>query len=274
MAIANILVHVDNTAAAHSRAIIAAALANAFQASITGLYVRPTGDAPLLGGSVAGHRLAETLHDEIDQNAKEARDNFCLVAGSTAFEWIDVPGSLMENAVRNSRFSDLVVVGQSPVLEGLTERHLGRHLVLHSGKPVLIVPDGCTAEPPLKSVIIGWNGSRESARAVSDAIPILKLAKSVEVVMISAAPAGAGLEPGSSAICKYLAKHGVAATETVIPDNSTFGVGGLILAYAAERNVDLIVMGAFGRSKVRAAVLGASSDKVLDETSRLVVMSH
>ncbi len=92
--------------------------------------------------------------------------------------------------------------------------------------------------------------------------------------MISATQVEPATQPQGVKICAHLAEHGIGATGTVVADQAAVGVGGLILARALEQRADLIVMGAYGRSRVREALLGGTSDQVLTEAKILTLMSH
>ena len=104
MAFTNILVHVDSTQAAATRVGVAATLAAARKARVTGLYVRPNAKVPLLASSAVGPQLAELLQADADLQAKQMQDAFLsLVAPVCAAEWIDVPGSLTDTVVTQAR---------------------------------------------------------------------------------------------------------------------------------------------------------------------------
>lgn len=273
----DILVHVDRSVSCALRIRIAAALAKEHRATLSGLYVRPIADVPLMASSATGPRLEDALHETADHQAEWALQEFRACAGDEiGIEWIDVGGDLLDVGVRQARMADLVVVGQAPVLIGLSQTHLASHLVLHSGRPVLVVPEGEEqGAPPFERVLVAWNGSREIVRAISDAMPILKAAQLVEVLMISAQsfPGESIMSPGG-AIRNYMARHEVPVTTKVVAVDPIYGVGGSILARATELNANLIVMGGFGRSKIRETLLGGTSDEVLANASVPIVMSY
>ena len=166
------------------------------------------------------------------------------------------------------------MIGQSPVFAGLTETRLDTQVTLRSGRPVLVVPDGHPVASTFERVILGWNGSREATRAISDAIPILKQAKFVEVLTISAHSVEPSAPPANIRICDYLLGNGIKAIGKTLPDSTVHGVGGLILARAAEQMADLIVMGALGRSRLRETMLGGVTDEVMAKTKIPLLMSH
>ncbi len=121
--------------------------------------------------------------------------------------------------------------------------------------------------------MVAWNATRESVRAVVDALPLLKQASAVEVVVFNAdrATGEHGQEPGAD-IGLYLARHGVKVT--VHDDVTAIDVGNSLLSRAADWGSDLIVMGAYGHSRLRQMFLGGVSDTVIKSSPVPVLMSH
>jgi nucleotide-binding universal stress UspA family protein len=137
---------------------------------------------------------------------------------------------------------------------------------------VLVVPRYGTFDTVGERVLVAWNGSREATRAVHDALPILKLATKVTVLSIDP-ERDTGDRIPSADIALHLARHGVAAegTSTVGLDIS---VGDLLLSRAADLGADLIVMGAYGHSRMRELVLGGATRHILQHMTVPVLMSH
>ena len=146
-------------------------------------------------------------------------------------------------------------------------------VALTTGRPVLVVPF-IGAKPPGKIVLLCWNASREAARAAADALPFLKAAQKVIVLVVNptVSAEGHGEEPGADAAA-WLARQGVKVTvqRDVAPDAD---VGGLILSRAADHDADLIVMGIYGHSRMREMVLGGASRTLLASMTVPVLMSH
>jgi nucleotide-binding universal stress UspA family protein len=148
-------------------------------------------------------------------------------------------------------------------------------LVIESGRPVLIVPN---AEAGLHriadKVVVAWNGRREAAHAVYDALPILKCAQEVKVVWINPQLENeVSREIPAADICAALARHNVRceATEQVQLRGS---VGETLLAFADEMNADLLVMGCYGDTRLREFAFGDASRHVLAHMALPVLMSH
>jgi len=145
-------------------------------------------------------------------------------------------------------------------------------LALGVGRPVLIVPRYGTFETVGERVLVAWNGSREATRAVHDALPLLKLASSVTVLSIDPEHDTGDRIPGAD-IALHLARHGVAA-EGMSTVGLDISVGDLLLSRAADLGADLIVMGAYGHSRVRELVLGGATRHILQHMTVPVLMSH
>jgi nucleotide-binding universal stress UspA family protein len=118
---------------------------------------------------------------------------------------------------------------------------------------------------------VAWNGSREAARAVADALPLLAAAERVSILMVRPEPDGMGAPPGAD-VTHHLGRHGVKVEPVRIDDAGD--VGALLLARCAAAGADVLVMGAYGHSRLRELVLGGATRTVLHETTLPVLLSH
>ncbi len=143
-----------------------------------------------------------------------------------------------------------------------------------AGRPVLILPGSGEARLALDEIVIGWDGGREAARAVFDALPLLKAAKKVRVIHVgSQKDTGAkGIMPGAS-LTEALGRHGVTAEMQAF---STEGhdTGQTLLRCADDCSAGLIVMGAYGHSRLAEFIFGGATRFVLGRLNRPVLMSH
>ena len=273
----DILVHVDDSDAAPGRLDAAIELAERFGAHLTGVYVDPGIALPALMDVPIAPNLIDELEDEHQRRCAEAERRFREKTSHSeiASEWRLARGELADTLSRHARYADLVILGQEGsddqkmVVGGLPDS-----VVLTCGRPALVVPYIGATAPPGKYVIVAWNGSREAARAVNDALPLLKQAEKVEVMCINASDGeeeDADL-PGAD-LSLHLARHGVKAEaqSTVARD---IDVGDLLLARAADHGADLIVMGAYGHARWREVVLGGVTRHLLAQMTVPVLMSH
>jgi len=121
-------------------------------------------------------------------------------------------------------------------------------------------------------VLVAWNGSREATRAVHDALPLLRRAEKVTVLSIDPDEDAEPRLPGAD-VSLHLARHGVTAQAATIAGTDV-AVGDLLLSYAADHDIDLIVMGAYGHTRLREVVLGGATRTLLRHMTVPVLMSH
>ncbi len=177
----------------------------------------------------------------------------------------------LDEVVHELRLSDLVVVAEDdtdhpePLRAQLIEA-----ILFHAGAPLLIVPRHPQAAPAdLGRVIIAWDGTITASRAVRSALPFLTAASSVEIVVVDD-----GKElPTGQRLTGYLARHGVAATTVTLP-NPHKDVAGVLRQHAAETGAGLIVMGAYGHSRLLEWILGGATRGMLRKQSIPILMAH
>ena len=286
MGLKDVLVTLDATAIGERRLRSAAELAREHGAHLTGLYVvEPLQLAGYLSPSVSGYvdiaamEAIEARHREAAQAAAARVEpvfaEACRVAGVTG-EWRFVEGDTAEIGVLHARYADLAIVGQldpenPPASSGMAR--LPEQLALASGRPVLIIPYAGRFESIGRRVLVAWSRTREAARALNDALPVLQRADNVMVLSINPERgAAAGELPGAD-IARHLARHGVKAeaSYTVAED---IDVGNALLSRAADLGADLIVMGCYGHSRMRELILGGATREILRHMTVPVLMSH
>jgi nucleotide-binding universal stress UspA family protein len=280
MALKDILVNLDATAASAARLDLACALARKHDAHLTGLFVVDISVAAMAGAEGGGAALAELI--EIMRRdglaaAKVAEDAFRerTRREGVAAEWRMVEGVAPQQVALHGRYSDLIVVGQDSPEEGAPAAGpLLEAALFTSGRPVLVVPFAGRFETVGKRVLIGWNAKREAARAVHDALPLMAGAEAVSVLVVNPQPGSDlhGEEPGAD-VAQHLARHGVTVTveRVVAPD---LGADDALLNRAAESGADLIVIGGYGHSRLRELVLGGVTRGLLRHMTVPVLMSH
>ena len=157
-----------------------------------------------------------------------------------------------EVSALRARIADLVVLGRAR--EAHAGARLAEALALGGGTPLLIVPEGGAAPRAFDRVVVAWNGSREAKRAMSDALPFLARAASVEVVVIDE-PHRLAMELQVEGLLDHLARHGVTARLTRV-ENGAVPVAACLVQHCADVGADLMVMGVYGRSRAAETVLG------------------
>jgi nucleotide-binding universal stress UspA family protein len=278
MAYKSILVHVDETARCAVRLDLAFELAQAFGAHVVALALTPEPSVPQSMAIAYGLELAQ-VHERAIREAldpvKEAFSQRAQRAGVSS-EWRESRGEPVAAAALHARYADLLIVGQSDPGDARSEPVRGflEHLLLGAGKPMLVVPYAGSFKSVGSKVLVAWNASRESTRAVTDALPLLERAKSVAVLVIDPqeAPGIHGDTPGAD-IALYLARHGVKAEARPTPSGKV-DVGDVILSRASDIGADLIVMGAWGHSRMRELVMGGATRTLLEQMTVPVLLSH
>ena len=285
MGLKDILVHLDTTEQTPARLALAARLAAQHGAHLTGVHIIDIPPASFFYG--AAIPFLPAAPDEIVERMREDAQA-AAVPVETAFresvrrdgiegEWRLAEGQGPATLALHARYADVAVVGQ-PNPKGVQDGSDGSipiTAVLGSGRPVLTVPYAGTFPVVGKRVLVAWNASREAARAVADALPLLQAAEHVTILAINPKRGIGGQGGGVPAadIALHLARHGVQAeaAHTVAKDISD---GEALLSYAADISADLIVAGAYGHSRVRETVFGGVTRTLLAEMTVPVLLSH
>ena len=269
MNIKDILLHVDNRQTCPKRIDTALRLARTFDAQLTGLYVTELPYFTLRQSSAESDR----------EMARELFRNKAEEAGLEA-EWVEADcaaaGMGMIEAVNfHAHYRDLVIVGQtdSAARDRSVPDDLPDRAVLGAGRPVLVVPYAGEFDTVGKRILLAWRGGPESSRAVNDAMPFLRQARSVTLLSVTT-PGGDGeFGPASGDMVAHLARHGVVA-ETEQVDPLGLSVGDLLLNRAAELGSDLLVMGAYSQTRRGIPGLGDVGRHLLRYMTLPVLMSH
>jgi len=276
MPIKDILVHVDSTAKSDARLQIAVELAERNEAHLVGLHVKPSFVIPI--SPDGGDFYAQLLEDQErynDQNAAAARGKFdaAMRKVNISQEWRAVSGDPSDMIRRHARYADLVVVGQdNPEADGQAA-DLPNGVLLSTGRPVLVVPNESNVKTFARNVMVAWDDGIQATRAIHDAMPILQAAENVTVVAINPAETGDHGSMPCVDICTHLARHGVTAHAYPITTNE-LATESVILKRAFEHGSDLLVMGAYGHSRMREFVFGGVTAHVLEHMQLPVLMSH
>lgn len=182
-----------------------------------------------------------------------------------------LPGRARQEFGRLTRTFDMIIIEQ-PSRDGESgDELLVEAALFHSGRPVMIVPYIQKDEIKLDHVLVGWDGGVTAARAVGDAMPLLKKAGKVDVVTIVSKRVDEKEMPGFD-IARHLARHGVNAEVKRLPSGEE--PASTLLSYAADASTDLMVMGGYGHSRLREFVLGGTTRNILASMTVPVLMSH
>jgi nucleotide-binding universal stress UspA family protein len=271
-----ILVHLDDSPRSAVRAQLAAGLARDCGAHLVGVAIVPPLVIPGTSHPEVVVRILTDHHRENRENCRKLAAAFADTAqrsGVSSVEGRVAEGDPAQIVALHARYADLVVAGQ-PGGEAGMGSHFVESVLLTSGRPVLIVPTAMATDTLGTTVVVAWNASREATRAVTDALPMLARAGRTHVVTVNATPdeGGHGEVPGTD-IALYLSRHGVKA-EVDATYAEDVDIGEWLLSRAADLGADLIVMGAYGHSRLRELVLGGATRTLIDSMTVPVLMSH
>jgi len=278
MSIKDILVYLDTSAACSERIDVALRLAEKFDARLAGLFVRSMPYVPHFVAAQIGPDIYDTQKKVAEREEMTVRKLFlerCDKAGRPG-EWRSEDGDMIEVICTHSKYNDLVVIGQyNPDDDHRAgEMGLADNVVMDAGRPVLVVPHTGTFPIIGNKIMLAWNASRESTRAAHDALPFMQTSEHVQVV--AANPQDNDEAHGDlpcAQITGHLSRHAVTAeAKTIYADD--LSVGELLLSRASEDGVDLLVTGAYGRSRLRELIMGGVTRHLLNYTTIPVLMSR
>lgn len=273
----DILVHADATPAAATRLDAAALLATAHKAHLVALHVDsiPFTPVDLMGTGVTTELIEWQLNmrkerTEAAQQAVRAAEQ----RHGIAFEWRKVEGAIDDAVIDQGCYADLIVLSQNNRLTDI-ETPVGTmagNILMAAGRPVLIVPNEFKGKSIGRRVLVAWKPGAEATRAVHDALPLLVQSEAVTVMRVNPGPE----EPAHNAgfdLANHLARHGVKVTVTPVlaPDTAA---GTAIVDQARAMQADLIVMGAYGHSRLRELVFGGATKQMLQAPPVPVLMSR
>jgi len=276
MSFRTILVHVDTTERGNRNLAAAISLADSYDTHITGLYVKPPTSLPSYASVHVPPEVFEMIEQDQEKLAVAAEKTFVDAMAAAGREdrsdWHYAAGPIAETISRIGRCSDLIIIGQeNDDVDGTAYTEVPDDVVISSGRPVLIVPYTGISATLGDRILVAWDHSRESARAVADALPFLKRASTVSVVSVDPKHSEGDI-PGAD-IARYLSEHGIKALVTRFTDKD-LAVDDVLLNQASDSGADMLVMGAYGHSRLREMVLGGVTRHILDHMTVPVLMSH
>jgi nucleotide-binding universal stress UspA family protein len=280
MHLKDILLHVDSSPASQGRLRLACGIARRHAAHLVALYCieppsmvafSPWGD-PGFTDFPAVEQIKEQFRTAAFRamGPVEAAFRTQTERADISTEWRVAEGVGAVPLIQQARCADLTVLGQADL-----ERASGwrpEEVVLASGRPALLVPAVGDFEVIGRRVLIAWNASREAARALGDALPLLANAQAVTVLSIGLKDM-LGNERRGAEVVRHLARHRINATAAASTAEEV-DVGDVILSRAADHAADLIVMGAYGHSRTREWLLGGVTRHLLRHMTVPVLMAH
>jgi nucleotide-binding universal stress UspA family protein len=258
----------------------AVSVASALEAHIAGIAFVYDVSIPMseLGYNPGGVMdVTDALRRDNEAAAKAALDRFAAAAARAGVS--AEPRILSANSdnagdqfSRIARRFDLAIVGQTEPNGSAAEAIISESTLFGSGRPMIVVPYIHKAPFKLDRVMVCWDGSRPATRAIADAMPLLKRAGNIEVVMITNERSKQGEIEGAD-MGQHHARHGLKVeVNRITRDN--LDVANVLLSHLADSDANFIVMGGYGHSRLREFVLGGVTRTVLHSMTAPALMSH
>ena len=274
----SILVHVDTSPHCPVRLAQAQQLAQAHDCAVTALYATSPTDLQYPFGMAPAMEVAAMSGAMESRRREQARAHFdtAAAAGGNRLQWAELRRDQSLLAFnRSALYADLVLLGQhDPALGSMQDvpNDFVQWTLHDSGKPALVLPYTLHQPTPMRTALVAWKESREAARALSAALPLLRQADQVHVVMWndSATP---HIPTDTAPLQTCLQRHGVVA-EFHPQGQATSQLGDHLLSLAADLGADLLVMGCYGHARIREWVTGGVTRTVLASMTLPVLMAH
>jgi nucleotide-binding universal stress UspA family protein len=286
MGLRDLLVLLDGSLRDEVKLTVALELARRDDAHLTGLcpleLLLPADMSFALGGYPDLWALPE-FAKQVDSQARakaaviEASFLETLRREGIRGDWVLETGSLISAVTRRAHTVDLVVIGQADPDYPLpaAARTFVEDILMTAGRPLLLIPYAGRFDKIGTNALVGWTPTRESARAVHDALPTLPPGGKVVVLTVEISRGGTEPEALPTAdIAEHLSRHGldVSAARTVVSDG--LSPADALLDYASDIGADLLVVGGYGHSRTREMIMGGVTRDLLRHMTVPVLMSH
>jgi len=273
MAIKDLAVAFNGGESARAALRLAVRMAEKYGANITGLHVSP----PLKMDSLTRQWIPESAlealkkaeADNIAGIEARFREDLEALGHTNNADWSAETGEPTRVLAKAARYFDILLTGQVDRGSGTADLLRPEDVVLLAGKPVIIVPTSYKDRAFNEFAVVAWDGSRPAARALTDAMQILETKKRLDIVTVvpDETPPDCGHD-----ILRHLRRHGIDARQVVLREDG--GIGRTILAHCAKTDPDIMVMGAYSRTRIREDIFGGTTRDVLENMTTPVLMAH
>jgi len=273
-----LLVHVDASPHTPARLAVARSIAQAHSAALNALYAVTPSLVAVPFAPEAGAEIAATLSEIDDEHRDAARRKFeqALAGADLRTAWaeaVDIP--VVTAFAQQALYADLLVLGQHDPNEGAwsgVSFDFVESVLAMSGKPAVVLPYEDALDKVGDNIVIAWKPTREAARAVAAAVPLMQRARKVHILAWPTEEARVG--GASLDLDGYLRQRGIEAVWHREGGGEPEFLGELLLSRAFDLQADLLVMGCYGHSRAREWVLGGTSRTVLRSMTLPVLMAH
>lgn len=275
--IKDIMVHLDGSPEDEIRLEHGQALASAERAHLIGIYTNLLPELtiamPMDGGAAAIQvltELEEKTRKEGDATAKRLTERLAGLQVPSKLRRLDeTPTALCAQVVEQARCADLFIATRpygdtkTPDWSDLIEA-----VLFGSGRALMLVPPGRHRQGPINTVLVAWNGSRESSRALREGLDFIEQATRTVVLIVDPAPDGMSKE-----VEDHLARHGLSA-EIITVESQDRRIADVILDEARRASADLVVMGAYGHTRLREQIFGGATRDMLAASESPILVAH
>lgn len=230
------------------------------------------GSGAVLVAAAMDRAEAEARENEAALNAALGSQPSALRSGVESV--VTQLGAVTDVVASRARYSDLVVLplpyGKS---RGVADEAVTEAALFEGMAPVLIVPDSGMVSSDPRRIVVAWNQSREALVAARRAMPFLKRAENVQIVVIDPPAHGPERSDPGGLLCQLLVRHGVHAEVTVLA-KSLPRVSDVLARHLRDVDAELLVMGAYGHSRFREAIIGGATRDMLENAPIPVFLAH
>jgi nucleotide-binding universal stress UspA family protein len=273
----DIITHLDATPTDEIRLGHAEAIATQFGAHLTGVYTNMLPEAIAYSAEVGAEAIFEMeqrLRQRGATKAKMLAERLTRLGVPSELRKIeDLPHLLRAAVAREARWADLFVASCPRETDDRQWGSMIESVLFEGGHGVYLIPPGLRAREAMRTIVIGWADTREAARAVTEAMPLLRLATAVHLVGVKEYTNEAAALATLSDIAAHLARHGV-TTSINVALASDKSVASVLLDQAHRVSADFIVTGAYGHSRVREWLLGGATRELLERSDIPLLMAH
>jgi nucleotide-binding universal stress UspA family protein len=277
----DLIVHLDGGEEDEVRIAHAEAIASRCEAHLTGLFVNPLPEYAYVLAIQSGFAPAGLIAD-LDTNVRRGggiavarlKERWTRIGVPNEMRCLEAGVSVLPSlCASEARWADLYVAtspyryGAAPGWESLVES-----VLFESGRGVYLIPPQCKVRQAIRSVLVAWRGTRESARAIAEALPLLQASTVTRIVMVNSSEPNDRNVRGSD-IAAHLDRHGIKVELTSLEAGEET-VAGTLLNEAHRMSADLIVMGGYGHSRLREWILGGTTREMIEGSDIPILMAH
>lgn len=265
-----VLLYANSDSGLEARLQAALDLVRMFEGHLSCVQVTPY-DAFIMGDPFGGVYALPTVIEQVQRVADEQRSGMeeRLRGEGVAWEWLRFDGAASQVIVDRARLADLIVLSLPGSDAAAGPREIAADVLVHARAPVLAIPSDGRGLAGASRAMVAWDGSLEASHALRLTMPMLKRADAVEVVTVTE---GATEFPATDA-CRYLSRHGIEAQLTEWPRDGRSTAAALIDA-AGALDASYVVMGAYGHTRLREAMLGGATRDMLHDSPLPLLLAH